>query len=134
TGACVLVGELRQRVLRLRRIVRAHRRRHCVVQHGGVRCLLLRPPAPALHGDDADRQRDDDACNGISPLLPPCLEVLDLVLFFEIVSGHRQSLCYRVESARPRSLKGTIFCSPGSRSGFTLTASAAASSAPISSA
>jgi hypothetical protein len=67
--------------------------RYRIVEHACLRRLLLRPPPPALHGDDAERQRDDDSGDGVSPLLPPRLQVFELVLLFEIVSGHRESYC-----------------------------------------
>ena len=87
--------ELRCRVLRLCQLVGPRRLAHRLVEHARLLRLGMLVPAPALDADDHDRDGHDRVADVLAIGRPPRLEVVELLLLFEIVNCHSQSLCNR---------------------------------------
>ena len=92
-GAAELCGKLRRGFLRLLHVVRFRGGTDGGEQHRSLLRLVSLPPPPALHGEDAEGDRDHDAGDEVAPLLPPSLEVVQLFLLFKIVDCHFRVSC-----------------------------------------
>ena len=61
--------------------------------------LAVVPPLPAVIAGDADAGERDDDQNGRAPLFPPALQVVDRLLFLEVVC-HVKGPSFRVLKVR----------------------------------